>query len=232
MDVHIHKARAYVEAPGIDHPGLRFPQIASDDGQLAVLDENIHHAADPPTGSTRRPLPDEQLHFVAPFPRSFFLLVYIKERDRFPVPSGLTNCRYIISYRAFFSNGFSPFPDTITSYRRKEEEKQMEHHHTLHQYWYWHGRRRRGHGGPRPRQKTLKATAKKAVRAMEDVAENVTQTLGMYYGRTVLTGGRSLSLWDPSGHKGPAPHKNAGRVLSVRGETAWAEGSPASVPRR
>ena len=30
-----------------------------------------------------------------------------------------------------------------------------------------------------PRQKTLKATAKKAVRAMEDVAENVTQTLGM-----------------------------------------------------
>ena len=86
VDVHIHKARAYVEAPGVDHPGLRFPQIASDDGQLAVLDENIHHAADPPHGVHQAALPDEQLHFVAPFPRSFFLLVYIKKGTGSPFP--------------------------------------------------------------------------------------------------------------------------------------------------
>ena len=56
----------------------------------------------------------------------------------------------------------------------------MEHHHTLRNIGIGMAAGAAlGMAVLPPRQKTPKATAKKAVRAMEDVAENVTQTLGM-----------------------------------------------------
>ena len=59
-------------------------------------------------------------------------------------------------------------------------ENQVQHHHTLRNIGIGMAAGAAlGMAVLAPRQKTLKATAKKAVRAMEDVAENVTQTLGM-----------------------------------------------------
>src|SRR5699024_4419114 len=67
VDVHVHQARAYRQPPGVDDLSVLIPEIAADDGQAAILDEDVHHAADATHGVHQSAFLDEKLHVTAPF---------------------------------------------------------------------------------------------------------------------------------------------------------------------
>ena len=72
VDVHVHKPGADGEALGVNDLGAGRAQVASDDGHLAVLDEDVQHPADAADGIHQTALANEQFHTASlPFPGEF-----------------------------------------------------------------------------------------------------------------------------------------------------------------
>ena len=89
MDVHVDETGAHHHPTGVNHLGVRLPDITADDGDFPVLDQNVHHSADTPYGVNQLSLADQQLQNTTPFRvrRVSFPACAHQKRDQvFPAP--------------------------------------------------------------------------------------------------------------------------------------------------
>ena len=78
VHVHIHQPGAHHQAAGVNHLGVRLADVAADHRHPAVLQQDVHNAADAAHRVHQPPLPNQQLHEITPF----------FTKKRFPAPHG------------------------------------------------------------------------------------------------------------------------------------------------
>ena len=92
VDVHIHQPGAHHQTSGVNDLGLLVPQIAANDGHPAVLQQNVHDAADAPHRVHQAALTNQQLQWLAPF-RMFLRRTVKKGTVPRPFHAHSTPCR-------------------------------------------------------------------------------------------------------------------------------------------